>query len=131
MMKNKDMHIPVRHVIHATLPVISGLFGNKRSIVLAFLMGALVTAFGQQDTISEQGTISYISTANVYVRFVSTDLIETGDTLFRLDSGRLIGVLVVRNKSSISCVCEPVGDEVFQLYEKVLFFKLEPIFPVA
>lgn len=53
----------------------------------------------------EKGTVSYVSSQNVYVKFSSTDGINIGDTLFLQKAETLLPALRVTNKSSVSCVC--------------------------
>lgn len=68
-----------------------------------------------------KGTVTYVTSQSVYVKFKSTDLISVGDTLSILKNGRMVPSLIVRNKSSISCVCTPVGPEKILLSDEVLF----------
>jgi hypothetical protein len=84
-----------------------------------FLFSAHVL-HGQKDTLIEKGTASYVSSQNTYVKFASTEHIQKGDTLFSQRDGHLRPTLLVRDKSSTSCVCASlpgekpkVGDEFF------------------
>ncbi len=61
--------------------------------------------FGQVETVLVKGTASYVSSQNVYVKYASTDGISKGDTLFSQKENVLTPCLVVRDKSSTSCVC--------------------------
>ena len=61
-----------------------------------------------------EGQVSYLSSQNVYVKFKSTEHIEIGDTLFVQAQDSLIPGLVVKHKSSISCVCSPLEERVFE-----------------
>ena len=56
------------------------------------------------------GKISYISSQNVYVKFDITKNIQVGDTLFLINEGAFVPVLVVMNQSSTSCICKPFTD---------------------
>jgi hypothetical protein len=87
---------------------------------LIFFLTVAVSVFGQGNTLSERGWISYITTQNVYVKFESTEKIDIGDTLYLTSQGKMIPALIVDNKSSISCVCSPIpttriniSDEIF------------------
>jgi len=72
-----------------------------------------------------EGTISYITTQSVYVRFESTEHIEAGDSLYIRREGKLVPALEVKNISSISCVC--VNISAISLKEKdVVFAKRKP-----
>lgn len=53
----------------------------------------------------EKGTVSYVSSQNIYVKFSSTKGISIGDTLFLKKAEKMIPALAVNNKSSTSCVC--------------------------
>lgn len=65
--------------------------------------------FGQASDVVLKGSISYITSQNVYVKFENTDGIQIGDTLFIARNNILIPVLTVNNLSTISCVGTPVG----------------------
>ncbi len=67
----------------------------------------------------EKGTVSFVSSQNVYVKFESTKGINIGDTLFFKKAENPLPALLVSNKSSVSCVCSKlipdtirVGDEI-------------------
>ncbi len=50
-----------------------------------------------------EGSVSYISSQNIYVKFNSTEGIETGDTLFIKEKSKFIPAVKVDHKSSTSC----------------------------
>ncbi|MDP3463574.1 MAG: hypothetical protein Q8S18_12350 [Bacteroidales bacterium] len=67
-----------------------------------------------------EGAVSYVSTSQVYVKFQSTQDIIEGDTLYmKIDDNSMSGVLIVVNKSSISCVCNRIGLADIQVGNKV------------
>ena len=81
-------------------------------------MGLLLN--GQTSGTNEEGTVSYLSSQSIYVKFASTAGFKSGDTLFLLKGEKLKPLLVVRDLSSISCVCVAitsmnlsVGDKVY------------------
>jgi len=81
-----------------------------RYYILIFNFLAIAFALQAQDDIMlKSGTVSYITTQNVYVKFESTQAINIGDTLFLKGKDQMIPALVVDNKSSISVVCTPVN----------------------
>ncbi|MCU0455462.1 MAG: hypothetical protein MUE74_04095 [Bacteroidales bacterium] len=81
----------------------------KRSLLLLIFISACFSLPGQQDEGFITGRVSFISSANVYVRFNSTIGISAGDTLF-IPSGKTVtAALVVRNLSSTSCLCLPLS----------------------
>ncbi len=66
-----------------------------------------------------EGTISYITSQHVYVKFASTKDLSTGDTLFITRNGKLIPALKVTTLSSISCACEPMAKMTLAVGDKV------------
>jgi hypothetical protein len=81
-------------------------------IVLTF------NAFGQTNDQRIEGTVSFVTTSNIYVKFENTKNIAIGDSLNL--KGANTTCLVVKSKSSSSCVCQVVnaceiqkGDDVF------------------
>lgn len=50
-----------------------------------------------------EGTVSYISAQNIYVKFNSTEGIDSGDTLFIKSKNNYIPAIKVEHKSSTSC----------------------------
>jgi hypothetical protein len=60
-----------------------------------------------------EGQVSYVSSLNVYVKFSNTENINKGDTLYIRTDSRLLPYLVVKDKSSTSCVCSSlVSDKI-------------------
>lgn len=55
------------------------------------------------------GKVSFISPQNIYVKFISTEGISAGDTLFISSNGKMSPVLKVNNLSSVSCVCTAIS----------------------
>ena len=91
-----------------------------RYAALSILLISMVIAFNAQGQITEEeGTVSYTSSQNVYVQFKSTENIQPGDTLFFSKEGILLPVLVVTNKSSISCVCTRISDVELKVTDKI------------
>ena len=87
--------------------------------ILLFVFSGL-SMKGQTPAAIEEGTVTYLSSQNVYVKFLSTSNIKTGDTLFVIQGKKLIPSLIVKNLSSISCVgtslspvSPAVGDKVY------------------
>lgn len=76
-------------------------------------------ANGQSLKEYKEGTITYISDNNVYVKFVSTAGIEDGDTLYARIDDNTIPCLVVKSRSSLSCLCDPVGEISLKTGDKV------------
>jgi len=85
-------------------------------LVCALTCSALESQISAQQA---EGTISYVTSQHVYVKFASTKDLAAGDTLFINKKGKLVPALKVTTLSSISCACEPlatmnlvVGDKV-------------------
>lgn len=96
----------------------------KRIIFITFCICMTYAGYSQgADTIT--GTITYISSNNVYVRFNSTEGIKAGDALYEKVGGKFEPVLTVENLSSISCVCTPLRSGELKENDKV--FAIIPI----
>lgn len=66
-------------------------------------------SFGQtEEKTKVAGTISYVSSQNIYVRFESTENFKEGDTLYIFQDQIAIPALLIQNFSSISCLCVPL-----------------------
>jgi len=79
--------------------------------------------FGQEDGKRIEGQVTFLTTANVYVRFENTAEIQAGDSLRLTTTGK--ACLLVTSTSSTSCVCTVVnectpekGDAVFFMPSK-------------
>ena len=68
-----------------------------------------INSFAQTNEVVIKGTISFISSQNVYVKFDNTEGMATGDTLFVARNNILIPALTINNISSVSCVGTPIG----------------------
>lgn len=77
--------------------------------LIILLIGLCDNIFAQNSVTIIKGTISYISTGNVYVKFENTERIKVGDTLFVARNNILFPALTVKSLSSVSCVGMPVG----------------------
>ena len=84
-----------------------------------FLQG-IVFHLNAQESKVNAGTVSYISGQSIYVKFVSTQGIENGDTLFMLKNEILQPVLVVEHRSSISCLCKTIGENTFKVSDEIV-----------
>lgn len=84
---------------------------------------------GQSDNIVN-GTVSYITSQSIYVKFNSTEGIEMGDTLFIKKGNSLYPALQVKNLSSISCVCIPFPNINLSVSDPVIYKQIS-ISPVT
>ena len=77
----------------------------KIRLTISFVFCFAIFASGQNGKSLLQGAASYVSSQNVYVKFASTDGIAQGDTLFLRKDSLMVAALLVKDKSSTSCVC--------------------------
>ena len=68
---------------------------------------------GQDLSQLTEGKISYVTAQNIYVKFSSTATITAGDTLYLTRDGHLVPGAIVKDLSSISCVCVSLVAEKF------------------
>ena len=83
--------------------------------------------YGQNDKQEIKGTVTFVTSKNVYVKFDKTAMIRIGDTLTLAETNPC---LLVTNKSSSSVVCAPINDCKIEKGMQVYYnFKLnaEPI----
>ena len=92
-------------------------------LILFILFG--LSLRGQTQSTLEEGTVSYITSQNIYIKFKSTKNISEGDTLYIKQESKLLPALKVNKLSSISCVCSPLSAFEFRLSD-VVFVKLKP-----
>lgn len=87
---------------------------NQKKIAMKYLLSAcfwvvlFIPAFCQVSPSWNVGSVSFLSSKNVYVKFETTEGVEQGDTLFLQKNGKEIPALIVSNKSSTSVVCTPL-----------------------
>lgn len=86
-------------------------------VFLLILLG--LNLKGQSLVETKEGTISYITSQNVYVKFQSTENISVGDTLFIIQEDKMIPVLIVKDLSSISCVCTSITTKQLAVADKI------------
>ncbi len=89
------------------------------SIVFVFLFLA-VNCFGQDNIKRLSGEVTFTTSANAYVKFSATEKIKIGDTLQLSVNSVLSNCLVVKNKSSVSCVCSILNGCVLKSGDVVL-----------
>ncbi len=75
---------------------------------------------GQENYKPVEGEISYITGQSIYVKFVNTQGIENGDTLFIQKENELKPALLVKHHSSISCLCNAIESFNFKVGDKIL-----------
>ena len=85
----------------------------------AFFLLGIGQVYAQEISFTE-GVVSYITGQNIYVKFANTEKIENGDTLFVQKNEVLVPALVVQHHSSISCLCNPIGEQSFKVSDKII-----------
>lgn len=76
---------------------------------ILFLLTFSILFAGQIKAQEITGTVSFITSENVYVRFTDASKIEAGDTLNIVANGISTPCLLVVNKSSTSCVTKAIS----------------------
>jgi len=70
-----------------------------------------------------EGTVTYQTSQNVYVKFISTENMNVGDTLFVLNEGKLVRAMQVKFLSSTSAAGERLGTVTIKENEKMIAFR--------
>jgi len=97
-----------------------------RSVLPLFLF--LISGLGmvgQNQGAALEGSVTYVTSQSVYVKFNSTAKIKVGDTLFIKQGDTLVPALKVKDLSSTSCVCTPLSSAALKISDKI-FFKPAP-----
>jgi hypothetical protein len=92
----------------------------KRILSLLLFIGTALIVHSQNAVELKDGTVSYITSQNVYTKFQTTERISAGDTLFIFKDSKMIPVLIVKDLSSVSCVCSPISTTKLTLSDKVV-----------
>lgn len=98
---------------------------RKENIIRFFLLVIMLTVTGfqviaQGNTELADGVVSYITGQNIYVKFVNTEGIKSGDTLYIKANNTLLPALLVQHLSSISCLCQPLDNLIFKVSDPVV-----------
>ena len=86
---------------------------------ILFILSCLVNVRGQDYHGMMEGSVTFITTQSVYVKFSSLEHMAEGDTLFVERGDSYIPALLIRNKSSMSCVCTPLLAREFNVSDVV------------
>ncbi len=90
-------------------------------IIPILLLGIAIGSLqGQSEILTQKGTVSFVSTKNVYVKFDNTKALKIGDTLFFNENSNIIPSLVITNKSSTSTVCTKLTERKFQKGDEII-----------
>ena len=97
------------------------LFRNKKLwVLLSLVLWGHYPGFSQENRNLLEGTVSYISGENIYVKFESTEGIENGDSLFIQINDKQVPALLVQHHSSISCLCTSLNGQSFKISDVIL-----------
>jgi hypothetical protein len=135
--------IPVKTIrMLSATPVIQEVLADEKYLVMrnTFLLFIIIVFCvemnGQTSSGYLTGKVSFVSPSNIYVKFISTQGISAGDTLFTLSGEKIVSVLKVNNLSSTSCVCSlismvqiSVGDQILARKKNTVIINQEK--PVA
>lgn len=99
-----------------------------KQYVILIALSLSLAMFGQTTNDASKGIITYISAQNIYVQFVNTDGISIGDTLFSMKNDNYQSALIVKEMSTISCLCVTSKDYIPAVRNQV-FAKLSVIVP--
>jgi hypothetical protein len=80
----------------------------KKIIFIWIILLCFTRVQSQEIQEMKEGRISFISSEHVYVKFDNTKGIEKGDTLYFNQNNRYLPALVVKDLSSLSCICIPI-----------------------
>ena len=92
-----------------------------RLVVVLFILSLFSGDLFAQNGLKEiEGSVTYLTTQNVYVKFLSARGIKMGDKIFIRKNELLIPVLSVENFSSVSCVGKAISSEKLKIGDKVI-----------
>jgi hypothetical protein len=77
--------------------------------------------------VSKNGVVTFKASENIYVRFLDTEMINIGDTLYLNNAGILSPCMMVKKKSSSSCICLKIDNCKIEIDETVVFQKKKKI----
>jgi len=92
----------------------------RQLTAIFLLLFAGLNLMGQTAGEAMQGEVSFITIQHVYVKFQSTAGITAGDTLFVLQNGERQPALIVKDLSSISCVCSAIPGRKISAADKII-----------
>ncbi|MBU2904572.1 hypothetical protein KO529_07220 [Arenibacter algicola] len=90
----------------------------KYSLILGFII-LTYSGYGQDNDEILTGQISFLTSNNIYVQFDTTSKISPGDTLHLSNTNS--ACLLLKSKSSSSCVCSIINDCEIKKGDKVYF----------
>lgn len=97
---------------------------HKRVFVLVPLLAAIL--FPLEEVFAQEaiaGTVSFITSQNVYLRFDNTNLLQLNDTIYKTGGEPC---LILLQKSSVSCIAEPISDCELNKGDEVVYYYYPP-----
>jgi len=95
-------------------------------LVLCSLISHQAKAQSGSDLEKIIGTVSFVTSQNIYLRFENTAPLQIEDTLFSSVNGHNEACLILKNKSSVSCVAQPIGDCTPKKGDKLIYYYTPP-----
>ena len=92
---------------------------NCLHIVYIFIIASFAVYASTIEKVERTGTITYMSSQNIYVKFESTDGISQGDTLFQKIDNKLFPAMVVKFISTKSVAGETINNSDLKLDDKL------------
>ena len=93
---------------------------RKLLTIICFLVMIVPVTTGQSGTSLLTGSVSFISSQHIYVRFKTTAGISENDTLFTRSGVKLVPALLVNKLSSTSCLCSSLTNKNFPVGVTIL-----------
>ena len=90
------------------------------SALVVVLICLSQAVFAQNSPLTLEGSVTYVTSQTVYVKFRSTENFKEGDTLYIVRNDKQLPALIIQNISSISCSCKPVTDMPIVVGDKIL-----------
>jgi hypothetical protein len=87
----------------------------KLLLHILLLMITISLLAKEEMTTVVEGTVSYISSQNIYIKFNSTEGIEIGDTLFIKEKNNYVPAIKVEHISSTSCAGVSLSDKKIEI----------------
>ncbi|HRZ77683.1 MAG TPA: hypothetical protein P5248_09970 [Bacteroidales bacterium] len=91
----------------------------RNILAIALIVSIFMPGFGQEKQ-ERRGTVSYVSSQHVYVKFLTTEGFKPGDVLYIPETGHPVPALEIRSLSSISVVCTPLAGLSFTVGQEVV-----------
>ncbi len=105
----------------------------KQQSITTIILLALLSMAGRQARAQAQGqpvkltgTVTYVTSSNVYVRFENTEPLQPNDTLYTADMENYRPCLLLIQKSSVSSIGKPIGGCSLAKGDEVVYFYTPP-----